>query len=153
NGLLAAAWDNGVVRFFEIGAEVKEVGKVGAHSQPITSLAFTPDGKHLATGSLDKTAKLWTIAQKAGEVTATPVALNDSKHAGEVSCVNFSPNGRFLASTTLGEPNQVKVWVLTSTLPPPLNMAPFLYAGPLIAIPSGHHNGVNCIAFHRDSME
>src|SRR6185369_2773627 len=30
-----------------------------AHTSPITSLAFSPDGKMIASSSFDKTAKLW----------------------------------------------------------------------------------------------
>jgi WD40 repeat protein len=31
------------------------------HSHYITSIAFSPDGKYLASGSYDKTVKLWSV--------------------------------------------------------------------------------------------
>src|SRR5262249_4776194 len=34
------------------------------HKAPITSLAFSPDGKWLASGSADKTVKLWESRQE-----------------------------------------------------------------------------------------
>src|SRR5262249_14194629 len=54
-GLLAAAWDNGLVKLYDTSAGVKEVGRISGHTQAVTSLSFSPDGKQLATGSLDKT--------------------------------------------------------------------------------------------------
>ena len=39
------------------------------HTREVTSVAFTPDGKTLATGSYDKTARLWDVAS--GQTTAT----------------------------------------------------------------------------------
>jgi WD40 repeat protein len=40
-------------------AEGKELLAVKAHSKVVRSVAFSPDGKLLATGSQDNTAKLW----------------------------------------------------------------------------------------------
>jgi hypothetical protein len=40
----------------------KEVRRFLGHSHPITALAFTPDGKRLASGSKDKSVMLWDVA-------------------------------------------------------------------------------------------
>jgi WD40 repeat protein len=58
------------------------------HTLPINSLAFSPNGRWLASGSLDKTAKLWDVT--AGREVRT--------FTGNLSftCVEFSPDGRQL---------------------------------------------------------
>ena len=35
--------------------------KTDAHSQPITSVVFSPDGTKIVSGSYDKTIKVWDI--------------------------------------------------------------------------------------------
>ena len=59
------------------------------HTANITSVAFSPDGQLIATGSRDETAKLWDAAS--GVVLRT---LHG--HAGTVADVAFSPDGRLL---------------------------------------------------------
>ena len=37
-----------------------KVEKQSAHSRPINSVAFSPDGKTIVSGSNDKTIKVWS---------------------------------------------------------------------------------------------
>jgi WD40 repeat protein len=60
------------------------------HSQQVTSVAFSPDGKLLATGSLDKTVKLWEPAS-GKEIAMLKMSL-------AATYVEFSPDGRSLAA-------------------------------------------------------
>jgi serine/threonine protein kinase len=63
------------------------------HAGGVISLAYSPNGKVLASGSQDKTILLWdTATWKASEAI--------KGHSGDVFCVAFSPDGRKLASVT-----------------------------------------------------
>src|SRR4030095_3944510 len=84
------------------------------HSGVVHWVAFTPDGKTLATASWDRTVKLW--AADTGKLLATLRG-----HTETVLAVAFSPDGRSLAScagkwadrTTPGDvatPGEVIVW-------------------------------------------
>ena len=53
----------------------------------VTSMAFSPDGKTVLTGSSDRTARLWDAT------TAEPIG-HHMDHQAEVSSVAFSPDGK-----------------------------------------------------------
>jgi len=62
------------------------------HAGPITTIAVSPDGRWLATGSADRTARLWDL--KNDHPQRTSVALN--VHQKPVTSVLFSPDGKSL---------------------------------------------------------
>src|SRR5262249_53240542 len=71
------------------------------HKNAVSSVAFSPDGKTLASGSGDKTIKLWDVA------TGKEMASLKG-HTGYVFSVAFSPDGKTLASAS-GD-KTVKLW-------------------------------------------
>ena len=62
-----------------------------SHISPIRAVAFSPDGRLLATGSVDRTTKIWDVASGGLVVTI-------KGHEGEIFSLAFSPDGKTLAT-------------------------------------------------------
>jgi WD40 repeat protein len=75
----------------------------GSHTSTATSVVFSPDGQLVASGGLDRTAKLWRASD--GTLLRTLV-LCSGVGCGGPNAVAFSPNGQILA--TVG--TVVKLW-------------------------------------------
>jgi WD40 repeat protein len=58
----------------------------------VSSVAFSPNGRHIVSGSWDKTVRIWDSESQ--QQIGHPL----SGHAKEVSSVAFSPNGRHIVS-------------------------------------------------------
>jgi WD40 repeat protein/tRNA A-37 threonylcarbamoyl transferase component Bud32 len=68
-----------------------KIGALRGHAGPVYALAYSPDGKRLASGSADKTIRLWEPAS----AKAMAVLLG---HEQPVEWLTYSPDGRFICS-------------------------------------------------------
>lgn len=86
---MAAGHDDGTISLRNVKSGRVE-RELKGHQDAVTSLSFSTDGKSLASASLDKTVRLWSIAKGVHQKTLP--------HKNLVYAVAFSPNGRVLAS-------------------------------------------------------
>jgi hypothetical protein len=106
---------------------VQEHNRLEGHSAPVWSVVFSPDGKTLASGSVDRSIKLWDVAT--GKVINT---LNG--HSNWVYSVVFSPDGKTLASGS--QDNSIKLWDVAT--------------GKVIHTLNGHSHWVYSVVFSPD---
>ncbi|NIS79111.1 MAG: hypothetical protein GTO14_02550 [Anaerolineales bacterium] len=84
----------------------------GHEGAEVTSIALSPDGRTLATGSEDSTVKTWDFPSIDPGMTQLGYFRTMEGHAGWVWDVAFSPNGRTLASAS--DDRTVRLWDVMS---------------------------------------
>jgi WD40 repeat protein len=116
-------YEGTTVRLFDL-MQQRFVREFSGHTKGLTSVAFRPDGRQLATASVDRTARLWGVATGKQQGLAL-------KHGGPVTAVAYNPDGATLATSCAD--GQLRLW----------NVA----QGQLLRTFAGHDQGINAVAF------
>jgi WD40 repeat protein/serine/threonine protein kinase len=129
-GTLLAAASTGSSPFVVVWdlATGAQIGVLHGHTWVIGQVAFSPDGRHLASASLDGTVRIWDVTTHE-EVVRPPL-----RHGGGATGVAFSPDGQRLASAGLD--GTVRVWDAAGGRP--------------LLIQREATGGVWCVAFSTD---
>ncbi|MDH6568822.1 WD40 repeat protein [Streptomyces sp. SAI-117] len=98
------------------------------------ALAFSPDGRTLATAYDSRSLQLWDVTDPAHPVSHGPIA----GHRGYIDSLVFSPDGRTLASGSAD--GTIRLWRVTDPARPALLRKPL----------TGHTGPVNVLVFSPD---
>ena len=130
----ATGGEDGKIAIWRNGNPLPERTYEG-HTAPIVSLAVSPDGKWLASGSWDRTVRLWSLAGDEKRLL--------EGHNQNVNGVTFTRDGKFLVSASYDL--TLRIWPLAGgdpqvvTLPTPLNAVAVTGDGEIISAGADGH--------------
>ncbi|CAE6490242.1 unnamed protein product [Rhizoctonia solani] len=96
NGNIASGSDDGTICIWDPsrpdGTPLEEPLRIHGHTDTIWSVACSPDGKYVASGSADQTIRFWNPK------TGQQVLQTLTNQTGDINSIDFSPDGKLLAS-------------------------------------------------------
>lgn len=111
---VAVACSDGTIRVWVHQTSQKRVTILKGHTAAVTTLRSSPDGKYLASGSLDATARLWKLSQIPDRNCLTEM-VSLRGHTSRVSAVEFlstasSSKPLLQRLTTASTDHTVRLW-------------------------------------------
>ena len=107
--ILAVGCKNGKIFLWDLDRNVLGGSLVG-HNGPVVSLRFNSDGRSLASQGQDRKILIWPVSNEVGPETVADAL----QHKESVVSLAFSPDGCQLASASLEDEKQVKLWDMKS---------------------------------------
>jgi WD40 repeat protein len=79
------------------------------HEAAVRSVSYSPDGKHIVSGSYDYTVQIWDVK------TGAPIGKALQGHEAKVNSVGYSPDGKRIVSGSLDR--TVRIWDAKTGIP------------------------------------
>ena len=123
---VATGHDDGVVRLWDAAGR-RLLRELTDQNQPVSALAFSPDGRRLAAAGEDRIIRVWDV--DTGRLLGTLL-----RHCDRIGTLAWHPDGRFLVSG--GWDRTARVWDTTTFQP--------------VILLNTHADQVTALAFHPD---
>jgi WD40 repeat protein len=103
-------------RFIASAKHTEGMSTLKGHSDVVWSVAFSPSGARIASGSRDKTVRIWALGtknmKKGGRVHThecmMTLGLEQGGHLGTIYGVSYSDDAKTVA--TVGRDQTIKIW-------------------------------------------